>query len=188
MSTPTKRELVLPSGPRPVTDLEARELFVKLPGGLQMAIAGQAVVLRTTWEKVFRLWHKYENYKQTWQEFLQHHRSELFLLSPKMTVDELLAKFPKLPLRENCMTDKVCPYCGNRDWLRIEMTSIFVMSDEGTEEYGDTDYTDESYAACADSAGCNFAGRVVDFSFDGLDEAIHEKTSHTPPATVSPED
>ena len=60
----------------------------------------------------------------------------------------------------NCLEGMKCPACGSREPFRIQMTSIFTIYDDGTDEYGDTEWDDESYCDCV---ACEHSGTVRDF-------------------------
>ena len=53
-----------------------------------------------------------------------------------------------------------CPSCKQADSLKIECLIVCTMTDMGTEEIGEADFTDESWACCPQ---CEFEGEVKDF-------------------------
>ena len=50
----------------------------------------------------------------------------------------------------NCLVNIKCPDCGNEDRLRIAATAVFTVTDDGTDDYGDVEWDDNSYAECAE--------------------------------------
>jgi hypothetical protein len=61
----------------------------------------------------------------------------------------------------NCLENIKCPACGNEDTFRIAATAMFTVSDDGTEDHGDVEWDDDSYAECA---GCYHHGTLKDFA------------------------
>ena len=59
----------------------------------------------------------------------------------------------------NCLEGIRCPKCGNEDEFRIEGTTIFTVTDDGTESYGDVEWT-EDFCECTE---CHFYGRLDTF-------------------------
>lgn len=60
----------------------------------------------------------------------------------------------------NCLEGIACPACGNEDRLRIAGTTVFTVTDEGTEDHGDILWDDDSYARCPE---CDREGVLRDF-------------------------
>jgi hypothetical protein len=60
----------------------------------------------------------------------------------------------------NCLEGIQCPQCGNADRFRIAATSIFTVTDDGTEGHGDVEWDDGSHAECA---ACRHRGVLKDF-------------------------
>jgi hypothetical protein len=60
----------------------------------------------------------------------------------------------------NCLAGMKCPECSSLGPFRITGEASFLVTDDGTEEFGDTEWTDLSSCMCA---GCSFAGHVEDF-------------------------
>ena len=48
----------------------------------------------------------------------------------------------------NCLENIKCPDCGNAQSFRIAGKTIFTVTDDGTEDYGDVEWDDDSYAEC----------------------------------------
>jgi hypothetical protein len=61
----------------------------------------------------------------------------------------------------NCLENIKCPDCGNEGSFRIAGTAIFIVTDDGTEDHGDVEWDDDSYAECA---GCQRHGTLKDFT------------------------
>jgi hypothetical protein len=61
----------------------------------------------------------------------------------------------------NCLENIKCPACGNEDTFRITGTSIFTVTDDGTEDHGDVEWDDDSDAECV---GCHHHGTLKDFA------------------------
>jgi hypothetical protein len=53
-----------------------------------------------------------------------------------------------------------CPNCGQDEALKIAITCFAYVSDEGSEELGDHEWTDDSGCICPD---CNHAATVAGF-------------------------
>jgi hypothetical protein len=61
----------------------------------------------------------------------------------------------------NCLEGIKCPACGNEDRFRIAGTTVFTVTDEGTEDHGDIEWDDDSHVECAQ---CYHHGALRDFS------------------------
>jgi hypothetical protein len=61
----------------------------------------------------------------------------------------------------NCLANIKCPDCGNEESFRIAGTAIFTVTDNGTDDHGDIEWNDDSYAQCA---GCQRHGTLKDFT------------------------
>ncbi len=61
----------------------------------------------------------------------------------------------------NCLENILCPACGNEESFRIAGTTIFTVTDDGTEDHGDIEWHDDSYAECAQ---CHRHGSLKDFT------------------------
>jgi hypothetical protein len=54
-----------------------------------------------------------------------------------------------------------CPRCGSEGPFGIEISAVYLVSDEGViEQIGDNEWTPQSYCECR---GCYFSGNVEDF-------------------------
>ncbi len=60
----------------------------------------------------------------------------------------------------NCLENFKCPACGNEESFRIAATTIATVTDDGTEDHGDMEWDDDSYAECPK---CYRHGTVKDF-------------------------
>ena len=61
----------------------------------------------------------------------------------------------------NCLSGFQCPKCKSTEPFSIEVTTMFRVYDEGTDEQtGDTHWDDDSYCECS---LCSFCGKVKDF-------------------------
>jgi hypothetical protein len=60
----------------------------------------------------------------------------------------------------NCLENIQCPACGNEESFRIAATTIVTVTDDGTEDHGDMEWDDDSYAECAK---CHRHGTLKDF-------------------------
>jgi rubredoxin len=63
----------------------------------------------------------------------------------------------------NALEGLKCPECGQDRMLRIAVSSMAEVTDDGTTLAGDTEWDEGSYCACPD---CDFAGIVQDFRVD----------------------
>jgi hypothetical protein len=61
----------------------------------------------------------------------------------------------------NCLAHIKCPGCGNEDRFRIAATSMFTVTDDGTHDYGDVEWDDDSYTECTQ---CYRHGTLKDFT------------------------
>jgi sarcosine oxidase delta subunit len=64
----------------------------------------------------------------------------------------------------NCLEGIKCPACGNEESFRIAGTAIFTVTDDGTEDHGDIEWNDDSYAECTQ---CYRHGTLKDFTAAG---------------------
>ena len=87
----------------------------------------------------------------------------------RLSLKQLLKKFPALPSKGNCLVDLICPQCGYRDDFEIEVTKVITQFDEGVDDHNDNEYDDSAYCRCG---SCEHAGVVGSFRFDGLDAAL----------------
>ncbi len=60
----------------------------------------------------------------------------------------------------NCLENIKCPACGNEESFRIAAKTIATVTDDGTDDYGDMEWDDDSYAECAE---CYRHGTLKDF-------------------------
>lgn len=60
----------------------------------------------------------------------------------------------------NCLRGIQCPNCENEDRFRIAGTTIFTVTDDGTDDYGDIEWDDASFAGCPE---CGRHGTLRDF-------------------------
>lgn len=63
----------------------------------------------------------------------------------------------------NCLEDIRCPSCGQEDRFGIEGTAIFIVTDDGTKDQGDIDWTDTSFCRCEE---CDYSGTVANFRLE----------------------
>jgi hypothetical protein len=63
----------------------------------------------------------------------------------------------------NCLDGMKCPKCGSEGPFKIAGTALFTVSDEGTEEYGDVEWDNNSYCHCPE---CDLDGIVYSFKTD----------------------
>ena len=61
---------------------------------------------------------------------------------------------------ENCLEGFGCPCCGQKDEFLITATAQFVVRDDGTDDYHDVEWDDDSYCECP---SCHHHGTVKDF-------------------------
>jgi predicted RNA-binding Zn-ribbon protein involved in translation (DUF1610 family) len=60
----------------------------------------------------------------------------------------------------NCLEGIKCPACGNEEQFRIAGRALFTVTDDGTEDHGDIEWDDDSYADCPE---CGRHGTLRDF-------------------------
>lgn len=92
-----------------------------------------------------------------------------------MTAQQFVKKYPDSEINDNCLQDIACPQCGARNRFIIQATSSFVMSDSGTDEFGDVEYDNDNYVACDD---CGHDGKLSEFRIDGLDDLLRQAADH----------
>jgi hypothetical protein len=63
----------------------------------------------------------------------------------------------------NCLDGIRCPHCGSEDRFRIEAKTVFTVTDDGTDDHGDVEWDDGSYAECTE---CHHSGMLKDFRAD----------------------
>ncbi len=61
----------------------------------------------------------------------------------------------------NCLENIKCPKCGNEQRFRIRATILAIVTDDGTEDYEDLDWNEESYIDCP---ACMKSGTVAEFT------------------------
>ena len=49
---------------------------------------------------------------------------------------------------ENCLAGMACPRCGSLEPFSIAGTALFEVHDDGTEDYGDVEWDDDSSCEC----------------------------------------
>jgi hypothetical protein len=60
------------------------------------------------------------------------------------------------------MSDMKCPKCGyDGGWFSIEATSVFQVAPDGTDDYGDVEWNDNSSCQCSE---CYHEGTVIEFT------------------------
>lgn len=64
---------------------------------------------------------------------------------------------------ENCLAGMACPHCGSEGPFLIEATSCFKMTDHGTEEHRDVQWTPQSTVTCC---ACDTGGTVGTFTIE----------------------
>tara|TARA_R110002072_G_scaffold151470_1_gene300766 strand:- start:5460 stop:5663 length:204 start_codon:yes stop_codon:yes gene_type:complete len=55
----------------------------------------------------------------------------------------------------------VCPNCGRRDRLNVAFTGTALITEDGTEDVGDHEWTSESAMRCGN---CGHSATVADFT------------------------
>lgn len=60
----------------------------------------------------------------------------------------------------NCLEDHECPECGSEDRFSIAAETIVTVDDEGTDDFSDVEWFDDSYCRCHE---CDHVGTVDDF-------------------------
>jgi hypothetical protein len=83
----------------------------------------------------------------------------------------------------NCLEGIKCPACGNEELFRIAATSMFTVTDDGTDDYADVQWDDDSYAECAE---CLRHGAVKDFKVRNAREAENADAVATPTVKYTP--
>jgi hypothetical protein len=60
----------------------------------------------------------------------------------------------------NCLDGMSCPRCVSFGPFTIRAEATFTVTDDGTDDYSDVDWTDDANCVCCQ---CNFGGTVKDF-------------------------
>lgn len=96
-----------------------------------------------------------------------------------MTAEQFLEKFPDAEENENCLQDIACERCGNRSKFRIAATMMCLVQDDGSDrdDESDCEWDSESYCVCENDE-CNADGLLCDFTIEGLDDLIYERSRH----------
>ena len=68
----------------------------------------------------------------------------------------------------NCLAGIKCPKCGSEDRFKIEATTIFEVTDDGTDVHEDVEWDDDSYIECME---CGLSGKIKDFHVEEDDSA-----------------
>lgn len=68
----------------------------------------------------------------------------------------------------NILEGMQCPQCGALEPFHIEIKTVVVMWDSGSEANGDECWDDDSYCSCQ---ACLRSGTVRDFRKEGADDA-----------------
>lgn len=63
-------------------------------------------------------------------------------------------------MNTNCLAGMECPVCASEGPFRIVVRSWATVSDEGTEEFGDIEWDDQSGCSCLD---CKHMASIQDF-------------------------
>jgi hypothetical protein len=66
-------------------------------------------------------------------------------------------------LNSNCLDGMRCPKCGSLEPFIIGANCAVKMYDDGSDEYIDPEWEDDSYCSCC---RCDFTGEVYDFTID----------------------
>ena len=68
----------------------------------------------------------------------------------------------------NCLEGIRCPKCGHEDSFKIEATVVALVTDEGTEDFGDVEWDEDHYCECDD---CHYFGTIKDFTLPSEGDA-----------------
>ncbi len=60
----------------------------------------------------------------------------------------------------NCLEGIRCPKCGHEDSFKIEATVVVLVTDDGTDDFGDCEWDDNHYCECGE---CAHSATVKDF-------------------------
>lgn len=94
-----------------------------------------------------------------------------------MTAEEFIAKFPDVTVvNNNCLEDRGCTNCGQRERLAVTMTAVFALLDSGTDDHEDTEWDVNSPCECK---ACGRTGTVADFEIEGLDALLQANQQGT---------
>ena len=63
-------------------------------------------------------------------------------------------------MNTNCLEHIACPQCGNDSALKIAVTALAHVTDDGAETFGDLEWDDQSFAACP---ACGREGKLGEF-------------------------
>ena len=71
-------------------------------------------------------------------------------------------------MNTNCLEHTACPQCGNDSALKIAVTALAHVTDDGAEIFGGLEWDDQSFAACP---ACGTEGKLGEFRSPSLAEA-----------------
>lgn len=84
----------------------------------------------------------------------------------KIFVEEVLlshGEYTVIPdSNNNCLEGRCCPECGQTNRFRVWALSEFVITDEGTSDFGDVEYDEDSCASCPE---CGWKGKWGDTAY-----------------------
>lgn len=74
---------------------------------------------------------------------------------------------PNTAPNENVLAGMCCPGCGSQGPFRIVAEAVFLVFDDGTDDYSDVQWDPGSRCSCE---GCGFSGSVQDFTIPDAEE------------------
>lgn len=88
----------------------------------------------------------------------------------RLTAAQFLDKYPDTESKaDTLLEDMACPECGQRHRFHITFTGVCEVTEDGSEDAGDHEWTNESTCRCGH---CDASATVLDFTIDGLDAAL----------------
>jgi hypothetical protein len=68
----------------------------------------------------------------------------------------------------NCLQGIRCPKCGHEDSFKIEATVLVLVTDDGTEDLGHSEWDADYYCECDN---CHHSGTIKDFQIENQEKA-----------------
>lgn len=67
----------------------------------------------------------------------------------------------------NCLEGIRCPKCGHEDAFKIETKVLVLVTDDGAEDFGDSEWDSNHYCECDN---CHYSGTIKDFMLPARDD------------------
>lgn len=95
-----------------------------------------------------------------------------------MEAEEFLEEYPDAEPNYGELEDMGCPHCGNRKVFRVETRQMATLTNQGIDDYGESEWDRDSYCACNE---CDEGEDVRHFTIRGLDRLITQRRAEPTP-------